>query len=95
MLMDLLTDFFRTKIEETAICSELAENLAQDDGLPRSSGSESSGYFTPPPEEAQQAFVKLDTEEHSSDEIPRGDSIDSVSRKEFLVASDDIQVNQN
>ncbi|KAJ8922739.1 hypothetical protein NQ315_007774 [Exocentrus adspersus] len=31
-----------------------------------SSGSESSGYFTPPPE-TQQAFVKLDTEDHVSE----------------------------
>ncbi|XP_018576304.1 TOG array regulator of axonemal microtubules protein 2-like isoform X2 [Anoplophora glabripennis] len=33
---------------------------------PPSSGSESSGYFTPPPE-TEQAFVKLDTEEHASE----------------------------
>ncbi|KAJ8940485.1 hypothetical protein NQ318_022808 [Aromia moschata] len=33
---------------------------------PRSSGSESSGYFTPPPDN-RQAFVKLDTEEHASE----------------------------
>nr|XP_023024751.1 uncharacterized protein LOC111512817 [Leptinotarsa decemlineata] len=42
---------------------------------PRSSGSESSGYFTPPTE--NRAFVKLDSEARSSESDDKDDSIEN------------------
>lgn len=74
----LFRSVFNVTQESPVICRVPPQVVGASPQLvpPKSSGSESSGYFTPPPDN-QQAFVKLDTEETMEPEQESKDCADN------------------